>query len=1257
DFHRVHGILGDYPTLLRVLGFVVDLEVPYTPDMPAEGIVELIAPEDVAGVMLTERTRYKLDAQTGVFVAKERDNTSLELEDGYLSLDNPDHYDLLQVDVDGWGLKTINVAAAQYGLATAFAARPAASVVAGAAANNLTLNNNAAAVNSNAASNTQIVSAANPASNSASNNVLAVPHKRVQRANYKEEQEEVSLPTRRTTGLSVVKKDRATKIAASLSLTAARQAQTQVQIQAIQAALPNVKSQRLTLIQNPPEPTDVLYADDLVRGYRVDVYDEEKQQWYSLCQRRGRYRINKDPNLDRLINDEGYVKVSAVAQDGDDPDDLYLHETLFQWDGWSLVAEKPGMTIVPGEVKGQIEDQSTVDNERYENVGRVKHTTPDAFDLETWFIPEPGSLPKLRFGKDYRMRARTVDLAGNSLALSDNAGDMTHATERSCYIRYEPVPSPVVVMRSLITEGEGLERLVLRSNYNQTPAQYIQDGVVQQALSGYDHTYLEVNERHIAPPKTSQNMAELHGAFEAAMGAGKDYTQWFNIAVKESGTFNDPVIVDTATGQKNINVPGIQLVTPPGVPPAEAVLDLNDLNTGDPLGPGQYVIHTSDELMLPYLPDVVARGASFIGLPGMDEDAVFHVSFDNQFPEARCFRIRVIEGEGEPVFYDNHASGARVLEVKMQKGDIRKVRMSCFVFDQDIDHFECGEVISGQSLEPAFQSQPNTPILRNTIAEGRHWMITPWRELTFVHAVQQPLMAPHFQQIDAVKAKKGDTFVHLYGQLNVDVKSTGRLDFIARWRDPEDKLSRDQPRDGIDGRAAPRENTGRVAEMPIEPYYSDAQSLKFPISPSDPNITESGGGKYPHIDQYLENFYKHEFGDTKHRTVSYFLTGATRFRDYLPQEIYNIPAHISREGAAFEVNVLSSARPKAPKVLYVVPTFGWERSNIEGNLVSRRCGGGLRIYLDRPWYSSGEGELLGVVLKGTGISAGSNQLTAGFIPVGSSSDDPLRLLTTQWGMDPVWRALPPPKNPALSHFPDAIKTQNGLSFVETDKGMAAVAGHEVHFDEDRKLWYCDITVDTGDTYFPFMRLALARYQPDSIKGVHLSPVFLTDFIQTVPDRVAAINFLSDTEFRVMVSGPIAWNTHSNKQGANESDPDKIRDLIKLSRHVTATLEKQVGDADSPWVPVSDALTDVTVEPHEQIGARMIWMKSMQLPSGPGGGGQLTLNTGQAPGASRYRVSVKEFEILNSDPGKNERFPVDSNVGFRMVYADSIELSR
>jgi hypothetical protein len=47
---------------------------------------------------------------------------------------------------------------------------------------------------------------------------------------------------------------------------------------------------------------------------------------------------------------------------------------------------------------------------------------------------------------------------------------------------------------------------------------------------------------------------------------------------------------------------------------------------------------------------------------------------------------------------------------------------------------------------------------------------------------------------------------------------------------------------------------------------------------------------------------------------------------------------------------------------YAVPTFGWERSGDSNLIASRRRGHGLRLFLDRPWYSSGEGELLGVVI-------------------------------------------------------------------------------------------------------------------------------------------------------------------------------------------------------------------------------------------------------------------------------------------------------
>ncbi len=62
------------------------------------------------------------------------------------------------------------------------------------------------------------------------------------------------------------------------------------------------------------------------------------------------------------------------------------------------------------------------------------------------------------------------------------------------------------------------------------------------------------------------------------------------------------------------------------------------------------------------------------------------------------------------------------------------------------------------------------------------------------------------------------------------------------------------------------------------------------------------------------------------------------------------------------VDVLSTARPAAPNQLYSVPAFGWS-SSVQGKTTeSTRAGGWLRVYLDRPWFSSGDGELLGVVL-------------------------------------------------------------------------------------------------------------------------------------------------------------------------------------------------------------------------------------------------------------------------------------------------------
>ena len=74
------------------------------------------------------------------------------------------------------------------------------------------------------------------------------------------------------------------------------------------------------------------------------------------------------------------------------------------------------------------------------------------------------------------------------------------------------------------------------------------------------------------------------------------------------------------------------------------------------------------------------------------------------------------------------------------------------------------------------------------------------------------------------------------------------------------------------------------------------------------------------------------------------------------------------------------------------------------------------------------------------------------------------------------------------------------TLAEVPGQLVSVAPHEVHADLDRRLWYCDIELAPGPSYFPFVRLALARYQPNSMAGVELSRIVLADFAQLTPDQ-------------------------------------------------------------------------------------------------------------------------------------------------------------
>ena len=73
------------------------------------------------------------------------------------------------------------------------------------------------------------------------------------------------------------------------------------------------------------------------------------------------------------------------------------------------------------------------------------------FKLASDFKAKPGSLPRLRYGQTYSLRARICDLAGNSVSDPDApsfAADVPEQTPPFGYGRYEPVSPPAVLQRA-----------------------------------------------------------------------------------------------------------------------------------------------------------------------------------------------------------------------------------------------------------------------------------------------------------------------------------------------------------------------------------------------------------------------------------------------------------------------------------------------------------------------------------------------------------------------------------------------------------------------------------------------------------------------------------------------------------------------------------------------------------------------------------------------------------------------------------------
>lgn len=879
-----------------------------------------------------------------------------------------------------------------------------------------------------------------------------------------------------------------------------------------------------------PAPSDELFAEDLVRGYRIDVFDTKTGSWRSLCERVGKYRFLEatgGPQTE-TANDEGFVQFAATeARDPAAPKSIRTGETLFTWNGWSLAAPRPGKAIMPNDSHAD-----------------PANTAVTPFKIETEFKAKIGSLPRLRFGRKYRLRARVADLAGNSVTVPGDAAfdaDVPETTPDFTAVRYEPLAPPILMLQTAPVEGESLERLVIR-----TPA-----------IGGLGTT----TARHVAPPKASQLMAELHGKFDNVSVDGSP--AGYALASRESNSAKDGA---KQTKPALNGLPGQVPVTP---------------DESDPW------FQAAALLTVTYLPDPQAHGVALTGLPGeAAPDAVRSIVFANAWPDLKPFRIElkpipVGTMPSLPVFAGD------TLTVELAPAQRATVRINSFLDPADID--SRGVWQWTDELAPANLAQ-----VKKSLIDGRHWAHLPWREITLVHAVQMPLEAADILVLDP-KKKLGETFAIVTGDVKVESASTARVQLLASWTDPID----DSP-------------TG----VTLEPHNAHVCEIEVAEGVNPVGVKDSGTGLPP----------KHEFHDTKYHSVEYTPVAVTRFREYFPAAT-NTPAATTSPGAAFVVDVLNSARPAMPKFLYALPVFEWDSLPATPGVVKRRrTGGGLRIYLERPWFSAGDGELLGIVFQ-EGVD---------FLKF----DDTLRPLVTLFGADPIWDAKPISASAKKAHFKNAVELMTG-SLLSEIPAIVSVVGYPVAFDADRQLRFADIRIDTGDAYWPFVRLALARFQPKSIDGAHVSHVVRSDFIQLPPERIAEIS-IGPAAVHLKVSGPVYLGSEVTETiGARLPFLGGTPGSNGLSE-IEAVIEQRDA-ADDP----ANELTWQAI-----AASRVVFF---QNPLTPGvWEGDVPLTIPLVPG--RFRLTLKELEWFRTDDAPSTNPPREQiRVARRVVYADVFAL--
>lgn len=674
---------------------------------------------------------------------------------------------------------------------------------------------------------------------------------------------------------------------------------------------------------------------------------------------------------------------------------------------------------------------------------------------------EPLARPELRFGNGYQMRLRVVDLAGGGLGVADVAGD-TAASELITYARHEPVlppemPPPAGLLE-VATDDQGRRRPTVdpdllgpggsltRLVVRSDPA-----GATPATVADLAASYPANDSRLLLPPATTFTLSEWDDRLN---GVGPETWRLVRRARAVPRSSEAPQAGRHYTWVPDPGADSVSLTTRP-----------------------------------------VTRRLAQSGPSLADWDTA-------AWPDHAPKQVRVIGVEPGAI------TEPRVNWESAVRGEVRVPPAGRAIL-------EVSSAVEAQYFQ-RFAASAWAPVdssAQRAVVTGRHPVVTPALRLEVVHAVRAPLGKPA-GTLEAVRSE-GDLAAELVDKgnprLGIDRDSTAQVDVAASWQEWADP-----------GPAAP------------------------PDAPVSSPIVQSVGSFPVDLDAAVLLPIIHRFGDTRHRLVTYRFAAHSRFREFFAAT--DPESAFVREAELAPVHVPSTVRPNAPVVLAVTPAsrtdVGVELGtafvdepvdpddvdadgipdDIDGFVdtpilgipigvttmtpVVTREGGILRVELAAPWFTTGDGEQLGVVVS-PGPDAANLPREAGADGEIAATDNAHASLVTRAYRDPLMATTAPtqPTAASLTHTagdPLVVRDhESGVPICVVPFDVVRVGGR----------WFADIGFGglADASAPPFVRLTLVRFQRHSLRTITTSPTVSTDLMVLLPGRTLRVDNLDPAD--------------------------------------------------------------------------------------------------------------------------------------------------